>query len=90
MAKILGVSVLDATGYKLKFDKYFKEFNSTDNYHVMVQCLSGMYKVMRSYGDASFSGQTTYLYERFRDKVMAVGRCSDLSQMSDTQNLLIL
>ena len=70
MAKILGVSVLAATGYKLKFDKFFKKFNRTDSYYTMTQCLSGMYKVMRSYGDASFNGETTYLYERFRDKVI--------------------
>ena len=39
MAKILGVSILSAVGYKLKFDKYYNEFQSTDNYHSMVQCI---------------------------------------------------
>ncbi len=70
MAKILGVSVLSALGYKLKFDKYLKGFRETDNYQSMVQYMSGMYKVMRSYGDVSYSKGTTYLYERFRDKVI--------------------
>ncbi len=70
MAKILGVSVLAATGYKLKFDKYFKEFNSSDNYYSMVHSLSGMYKVMRRYGDDSFHDGTTILYERLRNKLI--------------------
>lgn len=70
MAKILGVSLTSALGYKLKFDEYLKNFRQTDNYQSMVQCLSGMYKVMRSYGDVSFKNGTSYLYERFRDKVI--------------------
>ena len=70
MAKILGVSILSAAGYKLKFDKYFKQFQQTDNYYSMVQCMSHMYKVMREYGDSSFSGSSTYLYEKFRDRVI--------------------
>lgn len=70
MAKILGVSVLSAVGYKLKFDEYYKEFQKTDNYCSRMQCLSGMYKVMRSYGNASFSNGTTYLYDKLRSKVV--------------------
>lgn len=71
MAKILGVSLLSATSYKLKFDKYLKEFESTDHYYSMLHALSGMYKVMRSYGDASFDKESTYLYERLRDKIIS-------------------
>lgn len=70
MARILGVSLLSAMKYKTKFDQYLEEFRSTDNYQSMVQSLSGMYRVMRSYGEASFNGDTTYLYENLRDKVI--------------------
>ena len=70
MAKILGVSLLSATAYKLKFDKYFKEFNSTSNYCSMMNLLSGMYRIMKSYGEQSFTDGTTYFYDKLKDKVI--------------------
>ena len=69
MAKILGVSVLSALSYKMKFDKYLKEFTSTDHYYSMVHSLSGMYKVLRSYGDASFSNGTSCLFDSLKSKL---------------------
>lgn len=70
MAKVLGVSLLSALGYKRKFDKYLKAFRQTDNYQSMAKYLTGMYRVMKSYGDESYSDGTTRLYERFRDRVI--------------------
>lgn len=69
MAKILGVSMLSALSYKMKFDKYLKEFRSTDHYYSMVHNLSGMYRVLRSYGDASFSNGTSVLFDSLKGKV---------------------
>ena len=70
MAKILGVSVLSALSYKMKFDKYLKDFKSTDYYYSMVKNLSGMYQVLRSYGEASFSNGTSCLYDDLKSKLI--------------------
>ena len=70
MARVLGVSLLSALGYKAKFDSFKRRFNSTDNYFCMSACLSGMYKVMKHYAQESYSNGTTFLYELLRDMVI--------------------
>ena len=69
MARILGVSILSAMKYNRRFNQYFEKFCKTDNYLSMVSCLSGMYDVMRSFGEASYHGSTSLLYDLLIEKV---------------------